>query len=96
MNKNLISLKHLKTIAINKNIDKYILEYGYSKVKDKKYYIINISHKKINFGNINYSDYTINKDNQRLENFRSRFNKLYQKNKNNIDSPLFYSWNLLW
>ena len=38
-NKNLISLKHLKLIAINKDIDKNIKEYGYSKQKNKKYYI---------------------------------------------------------
>ena len=65
MNKNLISLRHLKNIAINKNIDKYIIEYGYSSVKNKKYYIINISNKKINFGDNRYEDYTINKDKQK-------------------------------
>ena len=48
-NKNLISLKHLKLIAINKAIDKNIKEYGYSKQKNKKYYIINISDKKNKF-----------------------------------------------
>jgi len=74
MNKNLISLRHLKNIAINKNIDKYIKEYGYSSVKNKKYYIINISNKKINFGYNRYEDYTINKDKQKLLNFRNRFN----------------------
>jgi len=65
MNKNLLSLRHLKNIAINKNIDKYIIEYGYSSVKNKKYYIINISNKKINFGDNRYEDYTINKDKQK-------------------------------
>ena len=76
-NKNLISLKHLKTIAINKGIDKNIKEYGYSKQKTKKYYIINISDKKINFGNILYSDYNIHKDKERRDRFRARFDKLY-------------------
>jgi hypothetical protein len=35
-------------------------------------------------------------DEQRLKNFRSRFGKLYEKNKNNPKSAIFWSWRFLW
>lgn len=37
-----------------------------------------------------------NKDEQKRINFRKRFNKLYEKNKNNILSGIFWSWRYLW
>ena len=44
---------------------KYINEIGYSKVKGKKYYVITIDNKRVNFGDINMQDYLIHKDKDR-------------------------------
>ena len=93
---NLVKLDKIKKIAIDKNIDKYILKYGYANDGKNKYYIININGKKIKFGALNYQDYIIHQDDKRRSLFRSRFKKLYEKNKNNINSKIFYSWNILW
>lgn len=41
MENNLVSLDKLKRVARQNGISKYIKEIGYSKVKDKKYYLIN-------------------------------------------------------
>lgn len=38
------------------------LDIGYSTTKNKKYYVINLDNKKINFGNKNYEDYLIHQD----------------------------------
>lgn len=96
MNKNLVDLDILKNIAKNKGINKYIKEIGYSKRKDKKYFIKNIDNKIVHFGAIKFEDYLIHGDKYRLNNFQDRFRKIYEKNKNNINSALFWSWNLLW
>jgi hypothetical protein len=96
MNKNLVTLDELQKIIKLKKLDKYIKEIGYSKRKDKKYFIKNIDNKIVHFGNINFEDFLIHGDQNRLSNFQDRFRKIYEKNKNNINSPLFYSWNLLW
>jgi hypothetical protein len=49
-NSNLVSINKLKQVARNKGISKYIKEIGYSKAKNKKYYVITIDNKKVNFG----------------------------------------------
>ena len=96
MNNNLVSLTVLKKVIKDKNLDKYIKKIEYAKDNIHKYIITNINDKKIKFGSINYQDYLTHLDNIRRDNFRKRFFKLYQKNKNNIDSAIFWSWNLLW
>lgn len=99
MNKNLISLDELKRIAIEKGLNKYIKKYGYANDKKHKYYIININDKKIKFGSIDHYDYlTFDKDIKEIKrkNFRSRFKKLYDKFKNDINSKILYSYELLW
>jgi hypothetical protein len=53
-NSNLVSINKLKQVAKQKGIYKYIKEIGYSKVKNKKYYVITIDNKKVNFGDIRY------------------------------------------
>ena len=96
MNNNLVSIDKLKRIARQKGIMKYIKEIGYSKAKDKKYYVKTIDDKKVNFGYIKMADFLIHKDKDRRDRFRARFNKLYEKNKNNYNTPIYYAWNLLW
>ena len=93
---NLVDLYKLKQIAKEKKLDKYIKDYGYANDGKHKYYIININNKKIKFGSIDYEDYLINNYKKRRYNFRQRFKKLYEKNKNNINSKILYSYILLW
>jgi hypothetical protein len=52
MNKNLISLDIIKNIIKNNGLNKYIIDLGYSKVKNKKYYVKTIDNKIINFGSL--------------------------------------------
>ena len=47
MNNNLTSIDTLKRIARNKGLNKYYKEIGFSKVKNKKYYVITIIIKKL-------------------------------------------------
>ena len=54
MNNNLTFIDTLKRIARNKGLNKYYKEIGFSKVKNKKYYVITIDNKKINFGFIKW------------------------------------------
>ena len=96
MNKNLVDLNIIKNIIQNKGLDKYIKQIGYSNNKNKKYYVILKNGKIIDYGNINYQDYIIHQDDKRRDNFKKRFHKLYMKNKDNIESPLFWSYNILW
>ena len=96
MNNNLVPIDKLKRIARQKNINKYIKEIGYSKTKNKKYYVITIDNKKVNFGSLDYEDYLIHKDKDRRDRFRARFNKLYQRFKDDYNSPMFYAFRLLW
>ena len=95
-NNNLISIEKLKQVAKKKGLKKYIKEINYSKVKNKKYYVITIDNKKVNFGSLDYEDYLIHKDKVRRDNFLKRFEKLYNKNKDNYNSAIFWSWNILW
>ena len=97
MNKNLITLDELYKIIKNKGLDKYIISYGYSKRKGKKYYVIlRDGLKPVHFGALDYESYEVHKDPIRRENFRKRFKALYEKIKNNPLSPLFWSWNINW
>jgi hypothetical protein len=56
MDKNLIPLEDLYKIIKNKDLDKYISSYGYSKRKNKKYYVVNTDNNIIHFGALNYED----------------------------------------
>ena len=56
-NKTIISIDKLKKIAIQKGLNKYIKEIRYSTVKNKKYCIITIDNKKVNFGSLNYQNF---------------------------------------
>jgi hypothetical protein len=58
-NKNLVNLELLKNIVKKKGLNKYIKDINYSKVKNKKYYVITIDNKKVNFGSLDYEDYLI-------------------------------------
>lgn len=93
---NLVSLTKLKQVIKDKGLDKNIKKVEYSKDGKHKYIITNINDKKIKFGSIDNQDYLIHLDKERRNNFRKRFYKLYQKNKDNINSAIFWSWNILW
>ena len=62
----------------------------------QKLKIKTINDKKINFGDIRYQDWLSHKDKERRARFRARFNKLYEKNKLNYNTPIFWAYNLLW
>ena len=96
MNSNLVSLDKLKRVAREKGLMKYIKEIGFSKVKDKKYYVITIDNKKVNFGSLKYQDYLIHHDEARRKRFKERFKSLYEKFNNNYNKPIFYAYQLLW
>ena len=70
MENNLVSIEKLKQVAKQNGLSKYIKELGYSKVKDKKYYVITIDNKKVNFGNLKYEDYLIHHDEERRKRFK--------------------------
>ena len=70
MENNLVSIEKLKQVAKRNKLSKYIKEIGYSKVKDKKYYVITIDNKKVNFGNLKYEDYLIHHDEERRKRFK--------------------------
>lgn len=97
MNKNLISLNELYNVIKKKDLDKFISSYGYSKRRGKKYFVIlKFTNKPVHFGAINYEDFLIHKDVLRQDKFKKRFKSLYLKNKDNVNSPIFWSYNLLW
>lgn len=96
MNNHLVSLDKLKRVAKQKGLSKYIKEIGYSKVKNKKYYVITIDNKKISFGYNKMDDYLVHQNSDRRDRFRARFKSLYDKYKNDYNKAIFYSWNLLW
>lgn len=81
----------IKKIARKKNIE--YDDITISPVKNKKYRIYK-GNKIIDFGHPNYEDFTIHKDKQRRQNFKNRWkNNKYIYDKN---SPLYYSYKLLW
>ena len=96
MNSNLVSIDKLKRIARQKGLMKYIKEIGYSKAKDKKYYVITIDNKKVNFGYIKMADYLAHHDEVRRKRFKDRFRSLYEKYKNDYNRPIFWSYQLTW
>jgi hypothetical protein len=74
-------------------------EFGVSKAKGKKYYVI-YGNKRINFGAYGMSDFTIHKDKDRRDRYRARHGKIKLKNGRlaykNKNSPAFWSWHVLW
>lgn len=74
-------------------------DFGKSKVKNKKYYVI-YNNKKINFGAKGMSDFTIHKDIKRRELYRKRHSKIKLKDGRYAykvkESPAYWSWNILW
>ena len=95
-NKNLVNLNIIKNIIKNKGLDEYVKQVGYSQNKDKKYYVILKNNKIVHFGNDKYQDFLIHQDVKRQDNFKKRFYKLFNKNKNNPESSLFWSYQVLW
>ena len=74
-------------------------DFGKSKVKHKKYYVI-YNGKKVNFGHSAYEDYTMHKDPERRRRYLARAKKitdgggnLTYKNKNKAN---FWAISLLW
>ena len=51
-NSNLVSIGKLKRVIKEKGLMKFVKDVGYSNAKGKKYYVITIDNKKVNFGNI--------------------------------------------
>ena len=74
-------------------------DFGVSKAKGKKYYVI-YKGKKINFGAKGMSDYTIHKDKARRDRYRARHSKIKLKDGRFAykvkESPAFWSWTILW
>ena len=96
MNKNLVPISTLKKIAAQKGLMKYIKEIGYSKAKGKKYYVITIDNKKVNWGYNKMDDFLTHHDPIRQKRFKQRFKSLYDKFKNDYNRAIFWSYNLLW
>ena len=65
-------------------------------VKNKKYYVITIDNKRVNWGDINMEDYLIHHDKDRRDKFRARFKKLFDNHKTDYNKPIFWSYNLTW
>lgn len=95
-NNNLVSIEKLKNVIKQKNLMKYINDVGYSKVKNKKYFVKTIDNKKVNFGDIRYSDYLTNKDKDKRQRFKLRFYKLFNKFSQNFNKPIFWTFLILW
>ena len=96
MNSNLVSIEKLKQLAKQKGLMKYIKEIGYSKVKDKKYYVITIDGKKVNWGYKKMEDYLVHHDEERRKRFKERFRSLFDKYKDNYNKAIFWSYLLTW
>jgi len=74
-------------------------DFGRSKVKDKKFYVI-YNGRRINFGADGYSDFTKHKDVGRQRAYWSRHSKIKNKQGrrviNDKNSPSYWSSRLLW
>lgn len=72
----------------------------YSSRKNNKYMVTLPSGKKIHFGSPKYEDYTMHKDEDRRKKYLSRATKIKNKKGEltceDIESPNFWSINLLW
>ena len=64
--------------------------------KDKKFYIITDTGKKVYFGSAGMSDYTLHKDPQRKERYIYRHQKRENWNKSGINTAGFWSRWYLW
>ena len=93
LKKNLVPLNELVKVAKNKKIDKYIKKIGYSKQRNKKYFVINNNNKKIDFGDINYEDFLTTKDIDKQKKYHERHK---HDNINNPDFAGYWSYHLLW
>jgi hypothetical protein len=56
----------------------------------------NKSTKKVNFGYDKMDDYLVHKNDDRRARFRARFDKIYQKYKNDYNKPIYWFMNLTW
>lgn len=69
----------------------------YDVFKDGKYITsfgaLGMEHYKDKIGLYSHLDHN---DKVRLQNFRNRFKSLYEKNKNNLASGIYWSWRYLW
>lgn len=93
----LVSLQYLNDVIKKKKLDTQIIDTGYSKRKNKKYFVIlKENNNQIHFGDSRYDDYLIHNDDKRRDNFIKRFKKMYIKNSKDLNSPLFWSYNILW
>ena len=63
--------------------------------KNKKF-DVSINGKTISFGDAKYSDYTINKDPKRKENYINRHKKNENWNLTGVETKGFWSKNVLW
>ena len=63
--------------------------------KNKKFDVV-VNGKTISFGDSKYSDYTINKDPKRKENYIHRHKKNEKWNLTGVETKGFWSKNLLW
>jgi len=83
----------------NKALKAGATEFGISKVKNKKYYVI-YNEKKINFGDIRFEDYTIHKDKKRRLRYRLRHKAIKTKTGAyaylDKTKPAFWSYHILW
>ena len=74
-------------------------EFGPSRVKDKKYYVI-YNGMRINFGAAGMSDFTIHKDPERRRRYRARHMTIKNKQGQLVykikTSPSYWALNLLW
>ena len=79
---------------VQEKAKQYGLDVVFSPRKDKKYRIVNPeTNKYVDFGSIDYEDYTKHQDEKRLMNFRSRNRKWKDAKKY---SPAWLSYYLLW
>ena len=85
---------------IQKAKDLGAVSLDYSSRKNNKYMVQLPDGKKVHFGSPKYEDYTIHKDKDRREKYLSRAKKIKNKKGeltcDNIESPNFWSINLLW
>ena len=85
---------------INKAKDLGATSLDYSSRKNNKYMVTLPSGKKVHFGSPAYEDYTQHKDEVRRDKYLARAKKIKNKHGeltcDNIESPNFWSINLLW
>ena len=83
----------------HKAINQGATDFGISKRKGKKYYVI-YKGTKIHFGADGMSDYTLHKDKERRARYRARASKITNKlgEYTYLDktSPNYWSYHLLW